>query len=470
MYALLLTIHIILATAASVHILLSKKQVRAAVSWLGISWLSPIIGSFIYFVFGINRVARRALKFRQLTGAESKDIRSAPVEKSSIGETRVSNLTRRVGDSLADFPLVDGNSMDIFQNGDEAYPEMLAAISAAEKTIALSSYIFRMDKNGRKFVQALADAKDRGVEVKVLIDGIGGGFLKCPAVTELATFGIDARRFLFSLAPWKMSYLNLRNHKKLLILDGKTAFVGGMNIGSENLLRRKLASSVRDTHFKFKGKVVTQLLHSFAEDWFFTAEEELTGEGWWADAENSGTVISRVINSGPDQEPGHAEAIFAAAIVGARERIRIVTPYFLPDEKLQYLLELAALRGVTIDIVVPLKTDFRIFDWAMQGQISLMNLKSINCRNSLQPFDHTKLFTVDGSWCAIGSPNWDARSMRLNFEILVECHGAKAVERVDRIIDEKIEKTAPYGRPPDSWISDGSRLRNAAARLLMPYL
>ena len=470
MYALLLTIHVILASAASVHILLSKRRVRAAIGWLGVAWLSPIFGSFIYFVFGINRIARRVLKIRQVADAESRDFLKTQIETSGNEDAGVSSLIREVGDGLSDFPVLDGNSMEVYQNGDEAYPEMLAAIAAAQRSIALSSYIFRMDNNGMKFVQALTEAKNRGVDIKVLIDGVGGGIITSPAVTALVSAGIDARSFLYSLVPWNMTYLNLRNHKKLLILDGKTAFVGGMNIGSENLLRRKLAGSVRDTHFRFAGNIVTQLLHSFAEDWFFTTEEELTGDKWWTDTGNAGSVVSRVINSGPDQEPGHVEAVFAAAIAGARKRIRIVTPYFLPDEKLQYLLELAAFRGVSIDIIVPEKTDFRIFDWAMQGQISLMNSTFINFRNSLQPFDHTKLFTVDGKWCAIGSPNWDVRSMRLNFEIVVECHDGQTVERIDSLIDEKARNTEPYKGLPETWGSHLLKLRNAAARLLMPYL
>lgn len=470
MFSIILSVHFILASIVSAHILLTKKQVGAAVGWLGVTWLSPIIGAFFYFIFGINRVARRAKKIQRVSGDKSWSRTSTKVGESYKASSNACQIIQRVGNELSEFPVVSGNSVEIFENGDEAYPEMLTAIGAAEKTIALCSYIFRMDPNGREFVSALIDAHNRGVEIKVLIDGVGGGLLKCPAVSELSAAGIDARRFLFSLVPWEMSYLNLRNHKKLLVVDGETAFVGGMNIGGENLLRRKRPGNVRDTHFRFRGSVVQQLLQSFAEDWLFTSDHELSGDGWWITPKKKGPIAARVINSGPDHELGNVEAMFAAGITAAKKRLRIVTPYFLPDEKTQYLIELAVLRGVSVDILVPEKTDFRFFDWAMEGQLNLMNLQGVNFRRTAQPFDHTKLLTVDDEWCAIGSPNWDVRSMQLNFEILVECYDLEIVDRINQIIDTKMEESKENAGHRQGLTGFLSGLRNASARLLMPYL
>lgn len=462
-----LTIHIIIALAVSVHILLTKREARAAFGWLGVAWLSPFIGSFCYAIFGINRIARRALKLRQTNSLQAGI--ATRVEHKNGRPQKIPHV-ESVGNALSRHRVVGGNHLEIFQNGDEAYPEMISAINGAKKTIALSSYIFRMDENGVTFVNALRAAKERGVEIKVLIDGVGGGFFFCPATSRLRSLGIDAHRFLQSLLPWDMPYLNLRNHKKLLIIDGKRGFVGGMNIGSENLLRKKSKLPVRDTHFCFSGPVIVQLLESFVEDWSFTTDEVLDGSGWWPKLKSQGNVKARVIDSGPDHDLGNVEKLLAAAIGSAKHYIRIVTPYFLPDERIGFLLDMAVLRGVTVELVIPQHTDFSLFDWAMDGQLSFMDLNVIKCFRTPEPFDHSKLVTVDGEWCAIGSPNWDVRSMLLNFEILVECHDKDTVSRIDSLIDEKIASAVLQRNGNQNRQNYPSRLRNAVARLLMPYL
>ncbi|MEM8649797.1 MAG: phospholipase D-like domain-containing protein [Pseudomonadota bacterium] len=464
----LIIAHVLLATIVSAHALLSKRDARATIAWLGVAWLSPMIGSIGYSLFGVNRIARRALRLRSsnpsvYAGHES------DFETGTMNDQPASRI-RKVGDAVSRQPILGGNQVQIYQNGDEAYPEMISAIKKAQKTIALCTYIFRLDENGMEFISALRDAKSRGVEVKVLVDGFGGGIFRSAATSKLNEFGIDAHRFLPSLAPWRMPYLNLRNHKKLLIIDGKIGFVGGMNLGNENLLHRKSRYGVRDTHFCFTGPIVVQLLESFTEDWYFTTNAKLTHSDWWPNLNNKGEVEGRAVISGPDHDLGSIEKLLTAAINGAKYHIRIVTPYFLPDERIGFLLDMAVLRGVSVELVIPQYTDNLLFDWAMESQLSFMDTDRIECWRSMPPFDHSKLVTIDGEWCAIGSPNWDIRSMRLNFEILVECYDPETVMKIDRIIDEKIEQSIPHRDLETNWGNQFYRLRNAAARLLMPYL
>lgn len=376
----------------------------------------------------------------------------------------------RAGDSVSDFPLVGGNELTILEDGDKAYPQMLAAIKNARHSIALTTYIFRMDDAGEAFVEALAQAMNRGVEVRVLVDGIGSGYFFSPAIRQLKKAGIKAHRFMHSWAFWKIAFVNLRNHKKLMIVDGTAGFVGGMNLSSKNILTKHRPKTVNDTHFCLTGPIVTQLMASFADDWHYTTGEQLNSKIWWYRPEHKGSASARVTNSRPDQELGKIETILAVAIGSAKHHIRIVTPYFLPDERLKFLIELAALRGVEVELIVPSHSDFALMDWAMRGHFVFMNLDRINCFQSPTRFDHSKLVTVDGIWCAFGSPNWDIRSMRLNFEILVESFDEKAVTAIDKLIDGKLA-TARRLTPADlKERATLAKLRDACARLLVPYL
>ena len=222
-----------------------------------------------------------------------------------------------------------------------------------QTSVDLSTFIFRDDEAGRPFIEALARAHRRGVEVRVLIDGFGGGFLRSPAYHALRAEGVPAARFLHSALPWKMPFLNLRLHKKSLVIDHASAFVGGLNIGAENVIARKPRSPVRDIHFRVEGPVVRQVQQDFDYDWAFTTgEKPISGRPRTVPSRLSGGT-GRAIVSGPDQEVDPLPLVLASAVNLAQRSIRIATPYFLPDEQLVTALQLAALRGVEVHLVLP---------------------------------------------------------------------------------------------------------------------
>ncbi|HEX2942494.1 MAG TPA: phospholipase D-like domain-containing protein, partial [Rhodopila sp.] len=227
---LTLIVGLLLAVAITIHVLLRKREVASAVGWIGLVWFAPFLGAVTYAVFGINRVRRRARKARMPEGARGM---SAAVS-SEVG-SELAPLGRGVG-RITEMPLLKGTSIEVFHNGDQAYPPMLEAIAAARHSIGLSSYIFRADRWGGRFISALADAKARGVEVRVLIDGIGGGWVWSGAYRRLKRRGVPAARFMHSPLPWRMPFINLRTHKKILVVDGKVGFTGGMNIADENVM------------------------------------------------------------------------------------------------------------------------------------------------------------------------------------------------------------------------------------------
>ncbi len=456
-------LHIGLAVAVTIHVLLYKRDVAAAIGWIGLGWLSPILGPALYFMFGINRVRRRAYRISRRYVTR----RGPPPPLGAIRSEKYAALERAVG-VLTKRPTLACNAITPMRNGDQAYPVMLQAINAAERTIGLSSYIFFADEAGRPFIDALIAATNRGVEVCVIIDGVGSGYFFSQAAFLLAQGGVKVNRFMHSWLPWRMAFLNLRNHKKVLVVDGKRGFIGGINISAHNLEAAEPRTAVRDMHFEVAGPVVSQIAEAFVLDWEFATGEELRGENWFPAPDECGQALARVITSGPDQDIEKIEFMFLQAIGTAQRQIKIITPYFLPDERLVAALELAAMRGVDVDVVIPENSDHWVMDWAVMAHIAPLLIAGVKVWRAPNPFEHSKLMTIDGGWSLVGSANWDQRSLRLNFELNMEIYDPDFTAMLSEKIAARqgTEITLP-------WLYSGStlvRLRNRAVRLLLPYL
>lgn len=454
-------IHLLLAVGVTVHVLLTKREAGSSVAWIGLAWLSPILGSLLYLLLGINRVKRRAIALRRPRPATRAE-RLARVAGEQFAPLE------RAGQRITGRPTEAGNSVTLMRNGDDAYPQMLAAIESAQRSVALSSYIFRADAAGNPFIEALIRARQRGVEVRVLIDGVGGNYFTSPAYHRLHRAGVPAARFLHSTLPWRMPFLNLRSHKKILGVDGRVVFTGGLNIGAENLTRTRPRHPVFDTHFKFEGPVVAQLIEVFAADWLFTTGQRLAGDDWFPALEPVGDSIARVVTSGPDNDLEKIELMILEALACARASIKIMTPYFLPDERIITALALAAYRGVEVDLVLPDHSNHPTVDWASRVQIDPLLRAGCRIWTYPAPFNHSKLMTVDGLWCLLGSANWDVRSFRLNFELDLEVYHSSVVKEVNELIAaQQRARISPAALAARSF---PVRLRDGAARLMVPYL
>ncbi len=461
-YLILFAAQLLVSATVTIHVLLGKRNVQSAIGWIGLAWLSPFIGALLYFTFGINRVQRRALILRR----SSKKPREKMSRSVSSSEP-FSGLKATVG-ALTQQNLMTANISMPLHDGDDAYPLMLAAINNAKRTIALTSYIFRSDRIGHEFIDALANAVQRGVLVRVLLDGFGSGIFLATSYHLFRKQGVPVAQFMNSILPWKMQVLNLRLHKKALVIDGQTAFVGGLNIAAENTSRPRHKVIVRDTHFKMSGSVVKQITSDFINDWLFATGEQLDETIWISETQEIGTVLSRVIVSGPDQDADKLSLVLLSAISTAQKSIKIATPYFLPDEGLMTALQLAATRGVDVQIVIPLHSNHTPMDWAMNAHVSPLLLAGCRIWKAPLPFDHSKLMIVDNTWCLFGSPNWDTRSLRLNFEMAIEAYDPKLAAQLSFIIEQS--SVTPLTLQDLEAHSLIIKCRDAATRLLMPYL
>ena len=457
-------LHIALAGAVTVHVLERKRDVAAAFAWIGVAWLSPIIGSALYFLFGVNRVQRRAYRAGRRHSMGWVD---DPATFLNPRHDHFAPLERAIG-VLTGRPPRLGNTVTMLRNGDDAYPPMLEAIAAAKVSIAFASYIFEADDTGMKFIAALKAAQARGVAIRVIVDGIGSGYWYSGAYQRLTREGIPTARFMHTWIPWRMAFLNLRSHKKILVVDGKRAFIGGINISSDNVLAANPPDPIRDMHFDITGPVVTQIAEAIATDWHFCTGERLGGEGWFPPLSETGTAAARVITSGPDQDVYKIEFAMLQAIGCAQRSAKVLTPYFLPDDRLMSSLILAAMAGVTVEVVIPEAGDHPYLDWAMRAHIAPLLRAGGRVWRAPKPFEHSKLFVVDDGWSLIGSANWDMRSLRLNFELNMEVCCPEFGALVSAAIDRRHGDPLTLGEINAR--SFPVRLRDSAVRLLLPYL
>ncbi len=455
------------------HIILNKRDVRAAIGWTGLVVLSPFLGALTYYFFGINRI-RRAAERKTVGRPQMRQPARAPSPPTprEIG-TRYGEqfgpLARMVAQATG-APLVEGNTVESLIDGDQTFPAMLEAIEAAERSLAITSYIFDNDRAGAMFVEALRSAKNRGVEVRVLIDGVGARYSRPRITGILHGAGVRAAEFLPSRLPWRNPYMNLRSHRKILIVDGRVGFVGGVNIREGAILRQSSSHPIRDLHFRVAGPVIGSLFATLARDWEFTTGERLEGPVWECATDRAGAVVCRTISDGPDEDFETIHWTLLAALNAAHRSVRIVTPYFLPDTTLVAALNLAAMRGVRVDVVLPRNNNLRFIAWAATAQYWQI-LKS-GCRIWLTPgpFDHSKIMTVDGTWSLIGSANWDPRSLRLNFEVNLECYDHDLAAELRQITEEKMVGAHRVTLEEVDGRSTPVKLRDGVARLFSPYL
>jgi len=415
-----------LSFVAAGHALLRKRRPQSAFGWIAVSYSLPFVGPLLYFLFGINRVRTRAQKL--LAGKLSSPLE--PRDHEAVPPPELQPLAH-LGQAVTRWPLVGGNTVEVLHNGAEAFPAMLESIRAARHHVYFSTYIFDSGAVGSQFVTALADAQQRGVDVRVLVDGVGELYSHPPARKPLSERGVRVARFLPPrLLPPSFS-VNLRNHRKILAVDGAVAFTGGLNIRDRYLATDpSKPPSIVDAHFRFRGPVVAQIEAVFAADW-----QLVTGEPAAADpleGSSTGTAICRAVADGPDDDVDRLTELLVGAIGNARKRIAIMTPYFLPPREIMGPLQAAALQGLEVTVILPEKNNLPYVHRATRHLLWELVGRGVQVYYQPPPFVHSKLFFIDDQYAQVGSANLDPRSLRLNFEMNVEVYDRALVADLAR--------------------------------------
>ena len=463
--------HLVISPLAALHALMFKRDSRAALGWIALCLLLPVAGPVLYTILGINRIRRRARRL-ELPGLHVGFERGRgrlPENSATPGMPAKLQRFERLGARLSEHPVTAGNSVQPLINGDETFPAMLEAIDEATRSVFLSTYIFDSDEIGNAVIERLSAAQDRGVDVRVVVDGIGQSYSWPRAPRRLRGAGIRTAVFLPPrLLPPRLS-INLRNHHKILVIDGHTAFTGGLNIGQRHELGEHPArNAVADMHFRLRGPGAAQLESEFLRTWeFITGAPEPPAP---VCACRAGATLTRVMTDGPDDDLDQITQLLSATISTARESIVIVTPYFLPPREIIGALQAASLRGARVTLILPEKNNLPYVHWATRNMLWELLYQGVEIFYQPPPFAHTKLFVVDDRYALVGSSNWDARSLRLNFELQLEIFSPEFA----RGMAGRALETARRGRRVTLEEVDGRslpvRFRDSLCWLFSPYL
>lgn len=448
-------------------IVLQKREPVATLSWVLSLAMLPYLGYLIYFLFGPQKIKRQRLR-RLLSRAGIKDYGSASGPEGGPSELGV------LAKAVTGLPPSSANAVTLLVDGAATYGAILEAVAAARDHVHVEYYIFRPDRTGTQLRDALIERAKAGVKVRLLLDAMGSGSVNDRFVQPLIDAGGEFAWFHPTrFQPFTRSWVNLRTHRKIVVVDGQVAFTGGINVTDEED-ERLCDDAYRDLHLRIEGEAVRSIQLVFVEDWAYATRHGHTtfeGTALWRnfDADVSDGVSAQVLVSGPDSSWEAIHRLHVAAIHEAKKRVWLVTPYFVPGEAARMALTSAALGGLDVRLVVPKMSDSRLVTLAARSYYDELLEAGIKVYEYGPRLMHSKALLCDDGVAIIGSANFDHRSFRLNFEISMLLRDGGTAAELGRLIESYIEAAAQVQDERDRpfW---SCRLPESLARLMSPLL
>lgn len=435
----------LLSFALVPYILLQNRPPTSTLAWLwtviGLPWIGPLI----FLVFGGDRVSRRhSRKARELEDAKDEQApESLPAHVAELvsgldeHNRELSALLERVSES----PTTSAGAVRLLIDGGRFFPALLDAIENARHHAHIEFFIFRCDDWGGRIRDALIAASQRGVEVRLLCDsggcaGVPGAFFD-PLIEAGGKFS-----WFRSVVPLRNRWtFHLKNHRKLQVIDGAVAFVGGMNVGDEYAGADPHYGAWHDAQVELRGAAVVPLQRIFAADWFFATDEELSSDDYYLDSSGKEPRhLVHVVSDGPDIPEDRIQLAIVALLNEARHRAWLTTGYFVPNEPLLSALQLCAARGVDVRLIISGKTDHPYLVQIGRSYYEALLRYGVRIFEYGKGINHAKVATVDSQWMMVGSANFDIRSMRLNFELNVVVHDPERTAELERVLRNDTEK------------------------------
>ncbi len=471
---------VVLHVAVIGGVLLSRRRdPSATLAWILFIVTAPVVGIIAYFAVGRTRMRR---KVKQVDRAEAQlrdvlaryDTRGRLVEVGGGLPDVRTEAQIRLGNALASTPASSGNTARVLIDAAITYRDISDAIEQAENYIHVEFYIIQPDAVGIDLRDRLARRAAAGIEVRVLCDAVGSAALPSGFWAPLRAAGGKAADF----APlWKLiprlrhrDRVDFRNHRKIVVVDGRIGFTGGINVGREYLGLDPSIGQWRDMHVRIEGPAVLSLQQAFVQDWLMTTGETLDDEFYFSPCPSGGQCTVQIIDSGPDRTWSSMELYYAQAITLARESVWISNPYFIPSQTIESALTLAALRGVDVRLLLPNKSDSRLVTLASRSYYACLLQAGVRIFEYGRGFVHAKTMVVDEWVATIGSANMDMRSFRLNFELNAFVFDAGLCQEVANQFEIDLEAAAEVSSETERHVGIGRRLMRAMARLLSPML
>jgi cardiolipin synthase len=462
------TLNVLALLVVIPYVLLTKKEPAIAVAWVLFVLLVPLIGSLIFWGFGYNYLLNRVKhRRRQLPLIRQRQVDSkSPPDDAPVGETEAARMARL----FHAFPARGGNAVTLYHETADAYAALLSAAESARQHLHVEFFILRADETGLRFLDVLTRKAKEGVRVRLLYDAMGSVHLRERALAPLRAAGGQVFAFL-PLNPWRSRVqFNLRNHRKILVVDGRVGFTGGMNIGDEYLGKGGKFGWWRDTFLRLEGPSVADLQRIFCEDWEFAVRETLDDRECCPPLADAGNETVQVASSGPDQEVNTLREVYFMAFLAARERLWVASPYTVPDAGLSDALRVARRRGVDVRILTIARPDHLVSFYA--GKSYWTDLLDLGVKVYLytKGMMHSKLILMDGRWASVGSANLDNRSLRLNFEAGCLLHSPTLVADLEAAFLRDLEVSRALDPDEYGRRSPLARAAENACRLLSPVL
>ena len=442
-YILILIINFLFAISI---IFIERKKPSSALLWVAVLIFIPLFGFLAYLIFGQTIYKERIFKIKE---KDDRMIEETISEQMKIIDSKKIPLEDKTGDYAGMVKMLlattyaiisNDNEVEIYTEGQKKFEALLEAINSAEETINLQYYIIRNDEASKRIVSALTEKAREGVKVRVLGDAVGCHHLTRNFFSELKAAGGESAYFFRSKYLHINMRINYRNHRKIVIIDGKTGFIGGFNIGEEDLGKGPLGYW-RDTHLKITGSAVHSLQARFFLDWNYAAEQDTDffSQLYFPDINREKGAVMQIVSSGPDSRGESIKKGYIKLVNNARESIYIQTPYFIPDQSILDALKIAAESGIDVRIMYPCKPDHPFVYWAGFSYLWELMESGVRVFTYDRGFIHAKTIVVDGVASSVGSANWDIRSFSLNFEANAFMYDKKISTKLKEIFEEDLE-------------------------------
>lgn len=461
---------VVVAAVAIIHVLMDNRQPAKTMAWVLVIGFIPVIGVVFYLFFGINHRKERIISQGQMDELTKRSMLSFVGQHNfRVPERQKPLVDLFVNQNLA-LPFKD-NRIDIMTDGYAFFPELLKDIAEATHHIHINIYIFEDDALGRLVADALMTKARQGVKVRLIYDDVGCWRVGNRFFEQMREAGVEVVPFLPVHFPSFTSKVNYRNHRKIIVIDGRIGYIGGMNIA-----RRYVSDKWRDTMLRVQGGVVYALQRAFLVDWYFVDHTLITDRIYYPPVSEELTaknhqLVAQVVTSGPMARYPEIMQGFVRIILAARRYIYIETPYFLPNEPILFALKTAALAGVDVRLMCPLYSDARFLDWASRSYLREIHEAGAKIYLYEPGFLHSKLLISDDSLVSCGSTNVDFRSLENNFEANVFVYDEGTALRLKKIfLDDQSQAVLLSDVPNRLHPKFYARLWESFTRLVSPLL
>ncbi len=455
-------------------IILENNNPNKTAAWVAGLFAFPFLGALLYLILGRHPFKRKRIQTMTLRSRKIQQTARKQFELFKQNEFLLeNNMSKRMVRLLlgnAEIPLTINNVAEVLTNGKDKFSSLLSTIKAAKNHIHMEYYIFRDDEIGREILEILFRKRAEGIEIRLVLDGLGCRQLSPKQIGLMREKGIEVAIFFPVHFPYLSSRLNYRNHRKIVIVDGEYGFLGGINVGDEYLSRTMKYGFWRDTHMKIQGDAVHYLQTVFISDWFFLTGRELCDEKYFPALPQLGTQAIQIVASGPDSDRESVSQLFFSALANAEHSIYITTPYFIPDESMIMALKTAARSGLDVRIIVQGKPDHQSTYWAGRSYYEGILESGVRIYEYQKGVLHSKILIIDKLLGIVGSANFDIRSFQLNFEVTALNYDPVFVKRLTDDFWQDIDNSTEILAECFAQRPSGERYKESLARLLSPIL